>query len=158
MKELLMKNATILGLALLAGTAGAFAQGTTTSTSTQVQQDAAQQHADEHAVNVDKTNVTKGERHIVHEKNEIIHAQKEERLQHEAAQAAAARGDTAEARKLEKASQAEHQHAKVEEWKLEKARRGTDAAKAKRHDDILTREKDSAKRSADEAKEAPKSN
>lgn len=37
------------------------------------------------------------------------------------------------------------QHAKVEEWKLEKERRALDPAKVKRHEDVATRDQDAAK-------------
>jgi hypothetical protein len=151
----MMKKATILGLSLLATAGSALAQ---TSSSTvqrdnaQVQQDAAQLHDAEHDVNVDKTNVSKIQRGIVHQKNEIIHADAESRKLHEQAQAAAARGDTAEAQRLQGLADAQHQHSKVEAWKLEKERRNLDKAKIQRHEDIQEREQARAKRRADEVK------
>ncbi|RQP22316.1 hypothetical protein [Piscinibacter terrae] len=150
-----MKKTTILGLSLLAAAGAAFAQtssDTIKRDNAQVQQDAAQQREAEHDVNVDKTNVSKIQRGIVHQKNDIIHADAESRKLHEQAQAAAARGDTAEAQRLQGLADAQHQHSKVEAWKLDKDRRNLDKAKVQRHEDIQERDEAHAKRRADEIK------
>lgn len=150
-----MMKTTILGMSLLALAGSSFAQdksGTLQRDNAQIQQDAAQLRDAEHDVNVDKTNVSKIQRGIVHQKNEIIHADAESRKLHEQAQAAAARGDTAEAQRLQSLSEAQHQHSKVEAWKLDKERRNLDKAKIERHEDIQEREQARAKRRADEAK------
>lgn len=150
-----MKKTTILGLSLLA-LAGSTLAETSSDTikrdNAQVQQDAAQQREAEHDVNVDKTNVSKIQRGIVHQKNDIIHADAESRKLHEQAQAAAARGDTAEAQRLQGLADAQHQHSKVEAWKLDKDRRNLDKAKVQRHEDIQERDEAHAKRRADEIK------
>lgn len=150
-----MKKTTILGLSLLAAASTAFAQtnsDTIKRDNAQVQQDATQQHDAEHDVNVDKTNVSKIQRGIVHQKNDIIHADAESRKLHEEAQAAAARGDTAEAKRLQDLADAQHQHSKVEAWKLDKERRNLDKAKVQRAEDIKERDAAHAKRRADEVK------
>jgi hypothetical protein len=150
-----MKKTTIIGLSLLALAGGAIAQtssDTIKRDNAQVQQDAAQQREAEHDVNVDKTNVSKIQRGIVHQKNDILHADAESRKLHEDAQAAAARGDTAEAKRLQDLADAQHQHSKVEAWKLDKERRNLDKAKVQRHEDIQERDAAHAKRRADEVK------